>query len=235
MSGSSGAFRPERGKASGGASVVAEHDLREEENAGDPGCQRGDAGGEDGGEACAEPDGSGHEKEHQGAEEKHTGRGCDVTVGGTQAGLEPVGVDQAGHGLVAASAAVCVVIGALELFPSEQGVRRGLLLLAGYPFMTGLFYLVYRRWGRLLGAPPRVGGACLVLAVLAWWLLLTDEAVLQQLAFWLGQTALLVSGVSLGGWLAVVAYRKDAGLWAAIRAVAGAAGIHPVWRREPPR
>ena len=136
-----------------------------------------------------------------------------------EAGPEPVGVYHGGHGMIASAAAVSVAMAAVLLFPPERGVLRAVVMLAGYPFVAGLFYLAYGRWGRWLGAPPRLGEAGLALALAAWFLLFSGDVVLQTMAFWLGQTALLVCGVSVGGGLAVVAARRRLSLWQAVRSV----------------
>ena len=234
MSGSGNAIEPERRRMSEEATVKAEVGLGEEEETGDAGGKGGNAGDERSDGAGAERDGGGSENAQEAAIEEETAGGCKSCVGGAEAVVEPLGVDQAEHGLVATSAAVCVGIGAVWLFPSERGEERVLLLLGGYPFVTGLFYLVYRRWGRWLGAPPRVEAAGLVLMLLAWFLAFSDEAALQQMAFLLGQTVLLVCGVSLGGWLAVIAFRNGTGLWGALRIYVRGDGlrVHRVWRRE---
>ncbi len=153
------------------------------------------------------------------------------------AGPEPVGVYHGGHGMVASAAAVSVAMAAVLLFPPERGVLRAVIVLAGYPFVAGLFYLAYSCWGRWLGAPPRLGEAGLALALAAWFLLFSGDVVLQKMAFWLGQTALLVCGASIGGGLAVVATRRRLSLSQAIRAVMsmGREMASRAWAREERR
>lgn len=128
------------------------------------------------------------------------------------------------QGLIGSAAAVGVVIGAIVLFPPERGALRVALMLVGYPAMVALFYVSYSRWGRWLGAPPRLFEAGLGFAVVSWLLLFSGDAGGQRLAFWLGQTAVLLSGVSLGGGLAVISVGRGVGLAGAIGAAMGAKG-----------
>ena len=133
--------------------------------------------------------------------------------------VEPAGIYHAWQGLIGSAAAVGVVIGALGSFPPEQGVLSAALSLAGYPFMVVLFYVSYCRWGRWLGAPPRLVEAGLGFAIASWLLLFSGDEGVQRLSFWFGQTAVLLCGVSVGGGLALVSKGLGVGLRDAVRAV----------------
>lgn len=154
---------------------------------------------------------------------------AEVGKGGGDARAVRDGVDHSVLCLIGSAAAVGVVIGAITLFPPEEGVLRIALTLAGYPAMVALFYVSYIRWGRWLGAPPRLLEASLGFAVASWLLLFSGDAGAQRLALWTGQTAVLLCGVSLGGGLAVVSARRSVGLAGAIRAVLGAKGEDRKW------
>lgn len=130
--------------------------------------------------------------------------------------LQP-GIVEVGHGMVAASATASAILGCVVLFPVERAIVQALVLVAGYPFLGALFYIGYRRWGGWLGAPPQFGPACFVMALASWFLLASGDPAFQRGAFWFAQTALLVSGVSIGGGLAVVAAALDTDWRGAIR------------------
>ena len=138
---------------------------------------------------------------------------------GGMAGLEVVGIEHAERGLIASMAAGAVVVLVAWVAPPEGGAARVAAMLAAYPAMVGLFYAAWRCWGRFLGAPQRLGGVGLGLALAAWFLAVSGDVVLQRLAFWLGQTALMVCGVSAGGGLALVAAHNGCGLVRALSAV----------------
>ncbi len=142
----------------------------------------------------------------------------EVVEGKPEKRLQQPGIVEVGHGMVAASAAASAVLGCVVLFPVERALVQALVLTAGYPCSGALFYVGYRRWGRWMGAPPQFGPACFVMALASWFLLASGDPDFQRGAFWFAQTALLVSGVSIGGGLAVVAAALDTDWRGAIRA-----------------
>ena len=123
--------------------------------------------------------------------------------------LQPAGVGEVGHGVVSASLAAGAVFGCAVLFPVERALVQALALLAAYPCLGALFYVGYRRWGYHLGAPPQFGAVCYGFALASWFLMVSGDPVVQRGAFWLAQTGLVLSGVSIACGLAMVAAALD--------------------------
>ena len=156
--------------------------------------------------------------EVSGRNDEHMDDEREVPEGEGRKRFHPSGVVEFGHGVVAASAAASAIFGCVVLFPFERAIVQALVLVAGYPFLGALFYIGYRRWGGRLGAPPQFGPACFVMALASWFLLASGDPDFQRVAFWFAQTALLVSGVSIGCGLAMIAGALDTDWRGAVRA-----------------
>ena len=154
----------------------------------------------------------------KGSKDEHMYDKSEVPEGKPEKRLQPAGVVEVGHGVVAASAAASAIFGCVVLFPVERAIVQALVLVAGYPFLGALFYIGYRQWGGRLGAPPQFGPACFVMALASWFLLASGDPDFQRGAFWFAQTALLVSGVSIGCALAMIAAALDTDWRGAVRA-----------------
>ena len=128
-------------------------------------------------------------------------------------------VSHSGFSLGVSGLALGTFFGALDCIPASRGTAWAVAVIVLYPVATGLFYIVYRRMGRRLGAPPRLGNAGLGLVFLAWLFLVSGDAVAQELTFPIAAAAVLSCGVSLGGGLAAIATARRSGFREALHSV----------------
>ena len=124
-----------------------------------------------------------------------------------------------GFSLGVSGLALGTFFGALECIPASRGTAWAVAVIVLYSVATGFSYIVYRRMGRRLGAPPRLGNAGLGLVFLAWLFLVSGDAAARELAFLLAAAAVLSCGVSLGGGLAAIATARRSGFRAALHSV----------------
>ncbi len=183
---------------------------------------QGDHGGdEENGSETALLDLAGRVKRGQHKDEagdKQKDSGCEVPEGEGRKRFHPPEVAEVGHGVVSAAVAASAIAGCVILFPAERALVQALVLLAAYPCFGALFYVGYRRWGRWLGAPAQLGPACFAMALASWFLMVSGDPAAQRVAFWFAQTGLVLSGISIGCGLAMIAAALDTDWRGAVRA-----------------
>ena len=138
-------------------------------------------------------------------------------VGAGRAVCNAVEVVHLGRSLGTASILVAVV-GIGGLICMQPRFLPGVAAIS-YCLAAGLFYLVFRRWGRRAGPLGNVGAAELALMAGGIALLLSGHSGVRIAGLYLALAAIFICGASTGAGLAVVALRGRFGFWTAIRIV----------------
>ena len=100
------------------------------------------------------------------------------------------------------------------LIPAARGTGFVGGACVGYPVALGVSFWLFSRWGSEMGAPPDMTPPGLVFAGMSVVLVVLDQVLAGLLA---GAAAMLLSGWSVGSWLAVLAAGRGLSLLEALQ------------------